>query len=63
MREKLVGLWEAKPSKELSSDAYYCDIFACFLEILDAAKCWMSTRSKKPAECRILFVSVLQLDD
>lgn len=38
MREKLVGLWEAKPSKELSSDAYYCDISACFLEILDAAK-------------------------
>jgi hypothetical protein len=34
------GMWEAKPSNELSSSAYYCDISRYFPEILDAAKYW-----------------------
>lgn len=63
MREKLVGLSEAKPSKELSIGAYYCDISAHYTEILDAAKYWISTPERPAILSLCLCLSVLRLDD
>lgn len=58
MREKLVGLSEAKPSKELSIGAYYCDISADYTGILDAAKYWISTPERPAILSVCLSVSI-----